>query len=119
MDSAVSDLTKQGVILSVDKVIGDQPWVQPPFPQALPRELVARVSSIRTDLDRFLPEEATLLAYHGYTLAHVYLRAFAPWMAVSEPSWPRSLSLSDDAIAAYKRALAHSDSSIVLDRRRW
>jgi predicted acylesterase/phospholipase RssA len=117
MDRGVQALIKQGVILSIDRVIGEQRWVQPAHSQALPRSLVARVSSVRTDLDRFLPEEATLLAYHGYTLAHVYLRAYAPGMAVSEPRW--TLPLSGDAVALYERALSASSRSIAFDRRRW
>jgi NTE family protein len=54
---------------------------------ALPSELVEPLALVRTDLDRFLPEEADLLSYHGYWSLHARLQTVAPALAVNSPAW--------------------------------
>lgn len=54
---------------------------------ALPSEFVEPLALLRTDLDRFLPEEADLLSYHGYWSLHARLKMFAPTLAVDTPAW--------------------------------
>ena len=55
---------------------------------ALPQGFGLALARLRTDLDRFLPEEARLLSYHGYWSAHVRLLTVAPDLAVAgAPSW--------------------------------
>ena len=54
---------------------------------ALPSELVEPLALLRTDLDRFLAEEADLLSYHGYWSLHARLKTVAPALAVSTPAW--------------------------------
>jgi predicted acylesterase/phospholipase RssA len=91
---------------------------------ALPEEVVERVRAVRTDLDNFLPEEAKLLAYHGYSLAHVYLRMFHgdarigghPASIPGDPGWKLELSPAD--IARYLDSLSKAHSRFD-SRRRW
>lgn len=54
---------------------------------ALNSALVAPLARLRTDLDRFHPDEVDLLAYHGYWSTHVRLGTFHPSLAVGVPSW--------------------------------
>lgn len=55
---------------------------------ALPAGFASKLSSLRTDLDRFLPEEADLLRYHGYWSAHARLGSLYPQLALSgPPTW--------------------------------
>jgi hypothetical protein len=54
---------------------------------ALPSEIVKALGLLRTDLDRFLPEEADLLSYHGYWSLHARLASTTPALAVSIPTW--------------------------------
>lgn len=54
---------------------------------ALPSEFVEPLALLRTDLDRFLPEEADLLSYHGYWSLHARLKTFAPTLALASPAW--------------------------------
>lgn len=54
---------------------------------ALPSQLANAVGRLRTDLDRFLPEEADLLSYHGYWMAHARMASLYPDLAVETPSW--------------------------------
>jgi NTE family protein len=54
---------------------------------ALPSELVEPLALLRTDLDRFLPEEADLLSYHAYWSLHARLKTVAPHLAVGTPAW--------------------------------
>jgi len=53
---------------------------------ALPSSFVTPLARLRTDLDRFLPEEATLLSYHGYWSLHARLMTFFPQYAIA-PTW--------------------------------
>jgi len=89
---------------------------------ALPEAVVERVRATRTDLNHFLDSEATLLAYHGYSLAHVYLTMFHQGVRIGDrlpyvdgaPAW--KLDLSPAAVARYMDQLANSHR--FLDRRR-
>lgn len=54
---------------------------------ALPAGFASALSALRTDLDRFLPEEAALLMYHGYWAAHVRLLHLRPDLAAVSPRW--------------------------------
>ena len=54
---------------------------------ALPSELVEPLALLRTDLDRFLPEEADLLEYHAYWSLHARLKSVAPQLTVDTPAW--------------------------------
>jgi NTE family protein len=54
---------------------------------ALPSSLVEPLALLRTDLDRFLPEEAELLSYHAYWSLHARLKTIAPELAVESPAW--------------------------------
>jgi NTE family protein len=63
---------------------------------ALPSSLVAPLAHLRTDLDRFSPDEAELLSYHGYWSLHARLATLAPDLAVAAPRWnePRYAQMS-------------------------
>jgi NTE family protein len=54
---------------------------------ALPEGFAAALATLRTDLDRFKPEEVALLMYHGYWAAHVRLHHLRPDMAAGQPAW--------------------------------
>jgi NTE family protein len=54
---------------------------------ALPTALVLPLALLRTDLDRFLPEEADLLSYHAYWSLHARLKTVAPDFALDAPAW--------------------------------
>jgi hypothetical protein len=85
--------TERGVYIGIgrDPRVG----VDPAFcAGALPPELVRPLALLRTDLDRFLPEEADLLSYHAYWSLHARLKTFAPELAVDEPAWTEYADLS-------------------------
>jgi NTE family protein len=63
---------------------------------ALPSELVEPLALLRTDLDRFVPDEAGLLSYHGYWSLHARLKSFAPDLAVDAPQWNEYANLSPE-----------------------
>ncbi len=67
---------------------------------ALPEGFADALTGLRTDLDRFLPEEADLLMYHGYWSAHVRLRHLRPDLAVTRPSWKTYATVSTDRTAS-------------------
>lgn len=71
---------------------------------SLPDEFTQALAGLRTDLDRFLPEESRLLSYHGYWSAHARLAALYPNLAV-EPSWREYADLSDGEHARLLRML--------------
>jgi NTE family protein len=54
---------------------------------SLPPGFASALSALRTDLDRFLPEEAALLMYHGYWATHVRLLHLRPDLATASPRW--------------------------------
>lgn len=74
---------------------------------ALPGGFAAKLAALRTDLDRFLPEEAKLLRYHGYWSAHARLGALYPELALkARPTWSDYENLSEADGAALLRLLA-------------
>jgi hypothetical protein len=78
---------------------------------ALPAGFARALSALRTDLDRFRPEEAALLRYHGYWSAHARMATFYPQLALDgSPSWREYASLSDSEVAALDRLLAKGKS---------
>jgi NTE family protein len=72
---------------------------------ALPSELIGPLAGLRTDLDRFLPEEADLLSYHGYWSTHARLGSTHPDLAVVEPTWREFGELSEPEKLRLKRIL--------------
>jgi NTE family protein len=72
----------------------NQPIAPAFYDGALPGELVAPLALLRTDLDRFLPEEADLLSYHGYWSLHARLKSVAPTLAVTTPAWNEYANMS-------------------------
>jgi hypothetical protein len=72
---------------------------------ALDSELAALAGSLRTDLDRFLPEEADLLSYHGYWCAHARIASIHPDLAVDDPAWREFESISPEEKRRLKRLL--------------
>ena len=66
---------------------------------ALPVGFADALTGLRTDLDRFLPEEADLLMYHGYWSTHVRLRHLRPDLAMHSPAWTEYSHLSADRAA--------------------
>jgi hypothetical protein len=64
---------------------------------ALPEGFADALTALRTDLDRFLPEEAELLMYHGYWSTHVRLRHLEPDLTAPTPRWRQHAALSDRA----------------------
>jgi hypothetical protein len=84
---------------------------------ALPTELVAPLARLRTDLDRFLPEEAGLLSYHAYWSTHTRLAALHPQLAVGAPSWREYADLAVEEIGRLRRLLLHGVRRIRLARR--
>jgi predicted acylesterase/phospholipase RssA len=74
---------------------------------ALPGGFARALSGLRTDLDRFRPEEATLLSYHGYWSAHARMATFHPQLALNTPpSWRKYASLTESGAAPLHRILA-------------
>jgi len=75
------------------------------FAGALPGELVEPLALLRTDLDRFLPEEADLLSYHAYWSLHARVRTIAPWLAVDTPAWNAYADLTPTETGRLRRLL--------------
>ena len=72
---------------------------------ALPSELVRPLAALRTDLDRFAPEEADLLSYHAYWTLHARLATFARGLALPDPAWKEYANLSAAETARLRRIL--------------
>jgi NTE family protein len=73
---------------------------------ALPSGFARALSSLRTDLDLFRSEEATLLRYHGYWSVHARLAAFHPTLALSDsPRWRDYAGTSGPDVAAMQQLL--------------
>jgi len=91
---------------------GDNSPIDPRlYDGALPRGFASALSGLRTDLDRFSPEEAALLGYHGYWSAHARIGTFYPHLALNgSPSWRDYESLSDATTAALHGLLAKGRS---------
>ncbi|MBB4663927.1 putative acylesterase/phospholipase RssA [Conexibacter arvalis] len=83
---------------------------------ALPVGFADALADLRTDLDRFLPEEAELLMYHGYWSAHVRLRHLRPSLAVAAPRWRAYADLS--AEQAHRLLMELADGKRRSARRR-
>jgi hypothetical protein len=75
------------------------------YEPALPSELVLPLADLRTDLNRFLPEEAGLLSYHGYWSLHARLASLYPDMALAKPSWHEYADLSPAQVESFLRML--------------
>jgi NTE family protein len=71
---------------------------------ALPSDLVEPLALLRTDLDRFLPEEADLLSYHAYWSLHARLKTVASDLAIARPAWQPS-AYTDMTEAEKKRLI--------------
>ena len=77
------------------------------FACALPQEFAPALAALRTDFDKFLPEEVDLLEYHGYWFTHAMLSAVRPELAVDgEPAWREYADLSADDSGRLLRLLA-------------
>lgn len=90
----------QGLLVQIDK---EPTRFQPPSgveriadaaEGALPEGFADALAGLRTDLDRFLPEEAQLLMYHGYWSTHVRLRHIRPDLALTRPRWTTYATVS-------------------------
>jgi hypothetical protein len=77
---------------------------------ALPGGFAAALSGLRTDLDRFTPEEASLLMYHGYWATHVRVRQLHPTLAVESPEW-REYEGLDEMSSRRLLALLHAGAN--------
>jgi hypothetical protein len=84
---------------------------------ALPTELVAPLARLRTDLDRFSPEEAGLLSYDAYWSTHTRLAALHPQLAVPAPSWREYADLAPEEVSRLRRLLLHGVRRIRLPKR--
>ena len=93
--------TEHGLYLS----LGRHPsWVRLPggekldpatYMSALPTEFAPALAALRTDFDKFLPEEVDLLEYHAYWSTHAMLRGVRPDLAIQgEPEWRTYADLS-------------------------
>jgi NTE family protein len=90
-----ADATERGVYIGIGRDPRD--GVPPDHcAGALPSDLVEPLALLRTDLDRFLPEEAELLSYHAYWSLHARLKSFAPELAVDAPEWTTYANLSPE-----------------------
>ena len=84
------------------------------YRHALPSELVLPLADLRTDLNRFLPEEAGLLSYHGYWSLHARLASLYPDLAVAEPRWRDYSDLSPADVKRLGRMLQDGSQRIRL-----
>jgi NTE family protein len=93
--------SERGVYIGVGRdprtsVDAEEKPVDPSFyAGALPSSFVEPLALLRTDLDRFLPEEADLLSYHAYWSLHARLKTFAPELALETPAWTKYAKLSE------------------------
>jgi NTE family protein len=72
---------------------------------ALPSRIVGALAALRTDFNRFSPDEAGMLAYHGYWSAHARFASLRAAAAVGEPSWREYADMSDREAARLEREL--------------
>lgn len=72
---------------------------------SLPRGFGEKLSLLRTDLDRFSPDETSLLMYHGYWSLHCRLSVLRPELAVEQPRWTEFGSLNTAETAALVQML--------------
>jgi predicted acylesterase/phospholipase RssA len=103
---------QQGIYLAIEGdprayVLPDKTPYDPAFYDgALPAALVAPLARLRTDLDRFTPEEADLLSYHAYWSTHARFAALHDRLALAIPSWREYASLSGAEVTELQRLLA-------------
>jgi NTE family protein len=84
---------------------------------AMPSALVQPLALLRTDLDRFLPEEADLLSYHAYWSLHARLKTVAPDFALDTPAWqPTEYAQMPDVETKRFANLLDRGAKRVLDR---
>lgn len=83
---------------------------------ALPSDLIAPIAGIRTDLDRFLPEEADVISYHAYWSTHARLASLYPRLAVSAPDWREFADLPSTETARLRRLLLSGAKRLRLPR---
>jgi hypothetical protein len=72
---------------------------------ALPSPLIGPLARLRTDLDRFLPDEADLLSYHAYWSTHARLSALHPELALAAPAWRDYAALTPEEVKDLVRLL--------------
>ncbi|HEY6322372.1 MAG TPA: patatin-like phospholipase family protein [Thermoanaerobaculia bacterium] len=72
---------------------------------ALASRLIAPLAGLRTDLDRFLPQEADLLSYHAYWSTHARVAALYPELAVAAPAWREFAELEPTDVEHLRRFL--------------
>jgi NTE family protein len=72
---------------------------------ALPVGFAVPLSGLRTDVDRFLPDELALLMYHGYWATHVRLRHLYPHLSVASPGWRDYADVNDGEVMRLTQAL--------------
>jgi hypothetical protein len=84
---------------------------------ALTSVLVAPLAQMRTDLDRFAPEEADLLSYHAYWSAHARLGSLHPELALARPAWTEYSSLTPQEVERLRRLLVRGASRLRLPPR--
>jgi hypothetical protein len=65
---------------------------------AIPSQLVKPLAALRTDQDRFFPEEADLLSYHAYWSIHARVASLYTDLAVTTPSWREFAGMKSDDI---------------------
>jgi hypothetical protein len=111
---ARTSATRWGALTARHRVCADGGWVSgsdrapvdPALYQgAIPSRLVAPLAHLRTDLDRFAPEEADLLSYHAYWSTHARLGALHPELVVARPSWRDYEALTTDEVKRLERVL--------------
>lgn len=86
---------------------------------ALPSALIGPLALLRTDLDRFEPEEADLLSYHAYWSLHARLRTFAPELAVETPDWNDFANLTQAETQELRDLLLRGAKRRLLRRKLW
>lgn len=94
----------------------DVPVIADAADGALPEGFADALTSLRTDLDRFLPEEAHLLMYHGYWATHVRLRHIQPDVAVQRPEWTKYATISTGRAAQLLALLREGEGRSVYRR---
>ena len=72
---------------------------------SLPAGFGDALAGLRTDLDRFSGDEASLLAYHGYWSVHTRLGSLRPELAVASPGWTKWADLPADEAGRLLEAL--------------
>jgi NTE family protein len=85
---------------------------------ALASPLVAPLARLRTDLDRFLPEETDLLSYHAYWSTHARMGALYPELAIAAPIWRDYSALTPREVGRLVRLLEGGASRLRWPRSR-